>query len=188
MSIAAGIFLSMICACQSGWNGTVVMVSSLRRPATTAGESSPPLNMTFGRSSCAFLRSTETRDPKPTLKSGKRSRGTTTMVMMVRRARRASVSSLRYTIPISRAGILERLRGRIVRSDDLDEDLLEVAFVLLIPQFLEGAFSQQFSGLNNADHVAELLDLGHDVGGENDGFAAVAAFPNEGGNGARGHD
>ncbi len=40
----------------------------------------------------------------------------------------------------------------------------------------------------SANCVAELFDLAHDVGGEDDGFAAVTAFANEGGDGASGHD
>ncbi len=38
------------------------------------------------------------------------------------------------------------------------------------------------------DVVTELFDFGHDVGGKDYGFAVVAAFADEGGDGARGHD
>src|SRR6266487_5699682 len=42
--------------------------------------------------------------------------------------------------------------------------------------------------MDDANGVAELFDFAHDVGGEDDGLAVVAAFANESGDGACGHD
>src|SRR5713226_8442054 len=42
--------------------------------------------------------------------------------------------------------------------------------------------------MDDADDIAELFDFAHDVSGEDNGFALVAAFADESGNGARGHD
>ena len=59
---------------------------------------------------------------------------------------------------------------------------------MLIAKLRESAFGEKFAGLDDADGVAELFDFGHDVRGENDGFAVVAAFVDESSDGARGHD
>src|SRR5216684_10802 len=74
------------------------------------------------------------------------------------------------------------------RIDDFDEDFLEVLLGIFFAQLGEGAFGQELAVVNDADDVAELFDFAHDVGGEDDGFAAVAAFANESGDGAGGHD
>src|SRR5439155_7390997 len=91
-------------------------------------------------------------------------------------------------MPILRADILVSLRGNIVGSDDFDENVLEILFVMLIAKLRKGAFGEKFTGLDDADGVAELFDFGHDVRGEDDGFAVVAAFVDESGDAARGHD
>src|SRR5438034_7368643 len=91
-------------------------------------------------------------------------------------------------MPILRADILVSLRGNIVGSDDFDENVLEILFVMLIAKLRKGAFGEKFTGLDDADGVAELFDFGHDVRGEDDGFAVVAAFVDESSDGARGHD
>src|SRR6267143_3606445 len=52
----------------------------------------------------------------------------------------------------------------------------------------EGAFHQEFAGLDNANGVAEFFDFAHDVRGENDGLAVVAAFADESGDGAGSHN
>src|SRR5437773_11953042 len=88
---------------------------------------------------------------------------------------------------IVRADILVSLRGNIVGSDDFDENVLEILFVMLIAKLRESAFGEKFAGLDDADGVAELFDFGQDVRGENDGFAVVAAFVDESRDGARGH-
>src|SRR6266851_668666 len=72
--------------------------------------------------------------------------------------------------------------------DDFDEDFLEVLLGIFFAQLGEGAFGQQFAVVNDADDVAELFDFAHDVRGEDDGFTAVAALADEGGDGASGHD
>src|ERR1700682_6482288 len=114
--------------------------------------------------------------PNPTLTSGKRIRGAINMVMSVRRWRSASVSSLRYTIPMLRADMSVGLRGDVVRSHDFDENLLEVLLVILVAKLRESAFGEQLAGLDNADGVTKFFDFGHDVCGEDDGFAVVATF------------
>src|SRR5690349_20171556 len=80
------------------------------------------------------------------------------------------------------------LRGGVVGRDDLDEDFLEVVFGVFIAELSESALSEELAGLDDADGVAELFDFGHDVGGENDGFAVVAALADEARDGAGGHD
>src|SRR5207237_6407037 len=45
------------------------------------------------------------------------------------------------------------------------------------------SFGQQPAIMNDADFVAQFFGFAHDVGGENDGFAACPAFANEGNDG-----
>src|SRR5256886_9737171 len=91
-------------------------------------------------------------------------------------------------MPILRADMSVDLRRSVVGSDDFDDNVLEILFVMLIAKLRESAFGEKFAGLDDADGVAELFDFGHDVRGENDGFAVVAAFVDESSDGARGHD
>src|SRR5690349_11878589 len=91
-------------------------------------------------------------------------------------------------MPILRADMSVDLRRSVVGSDDFDENVLEILFVMLIAKLRESAFGEKFAGLDDADGVAELFDFGHDVRGENDGLAVVAAFVDESSDGARGHD
>src|ERR1700721_3987835 len=74
------------------------------------------------------------------------------------------------------------------RANNLDDDFFEIVFVVFGAKFSERAFFEKFAAVNNADVIAEALDFGHDVSGENDGFAAVAAVSDEGYDGAGGHD
>jgi hypothetical protein len=80
------------------------------------------------------------------------------------------------------------LLSSVERSDDLDENLLEVVFVVAIAKFGERTFGEELAGLDDADDVAELFDFAHDVGGEDDGLAALAALANEIDDGASGHN
>src|SRR5882724_8017757 len=80
------------------------------------------------------------------------------------------------------------LLGDIVWRDDFDEDFLEFVFGVFVAELRESALGKELAGLDDADGVAELFDFGHDVGGEDDGFAIVAALANEGSDGAGGHD
>src|SRR5713226_3409722 len=73
-------------------------------------------------------------------------------------------------------------------ADNFDEDFLEVLLGIFFAELREGAFGQKLAVVNDADDVAELFDFAHDVRGEDNGFAAVAAFADEGGDGASGHD
>src|SRR5437773_7513670 len=91
-------------------------------------------------------------------------------------------------MPILRADMSVDLRRSVVGSDDFDENVLEILFVMLIAKLRESAFGEKFAGLNDADSVAELFHFAHDVRGEDDGFAVVAAFVDEGSDGASGHD
>jgi len=79
------------------------------------------------------------------------------------------------------------LLGDIERSDDFDEDLFEILFAIAISEFGERAFGKELAGLDDADHIAEFFDFGHDVGGENDGFAALATLANKFDDGSSGH-
>src|SRR6266478_6412004 len=91
-------------------------------------------------------------------------------------------------MPTLRRDISVGLLGDKMGSDDFDEDFLEFALGVLVAKLGKGAFDKEFTGLNDADGVAEFFDFAHDVRGENDGFAVVAAFADEGGDGAGGHD
>src|SRR5438477_571981 len=91
-------------------------------------------------------------------------------------------------MPILRADILVSLRGNIVGSDDFDENVLEILFVMLIAKLRESTLGEKFAGLNDANGVAELFHFAHDVRGEDDGFAVVAAFVDESGDGSGGRD
>src|SRR5438132_12661828 len=80
------------------------------------------------------------------------------------------------------------LRGNVMWGDDFDEDFLEVVLGVLVAEFGEGAFGEELARLDDAEGVAELLDFTHDVRGEDDRFAVVAAFADERGYRASGHD
>src|SRR5436853_1923735 len=91
-------------------------------------------------------------------------------------------------MPTLRADMSVGLLGNVVGRNDFDEDLLEVAFGVFIAKLRESAFGEKFAGLDDADSVAELFHFAHNVRGEDDGFAVVAAFMDESGDGASGHD
>src|SRR5438552_17758755 len=91
-------------------------------------------------------------------------------------------------MPILPADSAVDLSRSVVGSDDFDENVLETLLVMLIARLRESAFGEKFAGLDDADGVAELFDVGHDVRGENDGFAVVAAFVDESSDGARADD
>src|SRR5712664_477617 len=91
-------------------------------------------------------------------------------------------------MPTLRRDISVGRLGNVVGRDDFDEDFLEVVLGVFVTELSEGAFHQEFAGLDNADGVAEFFDFAHDVRGENDGLAVVAAFADESGDGASGHD
>src|SRR6266576_2480256 len=66
----------MIWSFQLGVSATISNLSSFLSPSTTAGESSPPRSMTLGVSSLALPTRATASEPKPTLRTGKRKRGT----------------------------------------------------------------------------------------------------------------
>src|SRR6267143_2586750 len=80
------------------------------------------------------------------------------------------------------------LLGDVVRRDDLYENFFEFVLGEFVAELAKGAFDKEFSGLNDADGVAEFFDFAHDVGGKDDRLAVVAAFADERGDGAGGHD
>ncbi len=59
---------------------------------------------------------------------------------------------------------------------------------ILRAQIGKSSFGEQFAAVDDADMVAEFFHFAHDVGGKDDGLAGVAAFADETGDGARGHD
>ncbi len=75
-----------------------------------------------------------------------------------------------------------------MRRDDFDEDFFELVLGVFVAKLGERPFDQEFAGLNDANGVAEFFYFAHDVGGEDDGLALVAAFADERSDGARGHD
>src|SRR5260370_29462193 len=91
-------------------------------------------------------------------------------------------------MPMLRRDMSAGLLGNVVGRDDFDEDFRGVVLGVFIAELREGAFGEEFAALDDADDVAELFDVAHDVGGEDYGFAAVAAFADESGDGASGHD
>jgi hypothetical protein len=66
-----------------------------------------------------------------------------------------------------------------VGRDDFDEDFLEVVLAVFFAKLSESAFGKKLTGLDDANGVAEFFDFGHDVCGEDDGFARVATFANK---------
>src|SRR6266851_9459087 len=115
----------------------------------------------------------------PTARTGNRSRGISMVDMRVRRSRSDSSSSLRYTRPTLRRDMSIGLRESVMGSNDLDEDFLEILFVVLIAELVERALGKQFARVDDADGVTELFDFAHDVGRKDDGLAAVAALAGE---------
>src|SRR5258708_10416443 len=91
-------------------------------------------------------------------------------------------------MPTARRFMALGLHLGLKRVDDFDEDFLEVLLGIFFAQLGEGAFGQKPAVVNDADDVEELFDFAHDVRGEDDGLAAVAAFTDEGGDGSGGHD
>src|SRR5215471_4289889 len=79
------------------------------------------------------------------------------------------------------------LRGNVMRSYDLNEDFLEIVFRISLAKLAERTFREQFSGLDDADRVTELLDFAHDMRGKDDRLSAVATFADERRDGACGH-
>src|SRR5579859_2738615 len=91
-------------------------------------------------------------------------------------------------MPTFRRDMSVFLLGDIMRRNDFDEDFLEIMLGIFVAKLGESALGKKLAGLNDADGVAELFDFGHDMGGKDNGFAVVAAFADEGGDGASGHD
>src|SRR5260370_13692255 len=91
-------------------------------------------------------------------------------------------------MPTLRRDISVGFLGDVVGREDLDEDCLEVVLGKLVAELREGAFGEEFAGVDDTDDVAELFDFTHDVGGEDDGFSVVAAFADESGDGAGSHN
>src|SRR5208283_3758634 len=180
--------LLMIWSFQLPASGTTVIWSFLRRPSRNGRESSPPRIMMRGTSSLALPTRVTANEMKPAVSSGKRTNGTLIVEIKVRRSRSASLSSLRYTMPTFRSDISVGLLLDVQRRHNFYEYFFQVLFVVTRAQLGKRAFREDFSGLDDADGVAELCDLAHDVRGEDDRFAPVAAFPDESGDGASGHD
>src|SRR6266852_7245759 len=91
-------------------------------------------------------------------------------------------------MPMLRVDMSVGFLGDVVGRDDFDEDFFQFVLGVFLTELSEGAFHKEFAGLDNADGIAEFFDFGHDVGGEDDGFAVVAAFADESSDGAGGHD
>src|SRR6202158_1395564 len=70
---------------------------------------------------------------------------------------------------------------------DLDEDIFQILFAGSVAQLGEGALGQQPAVVDDPDVIAELFDFAHDMRGENHRLAAIAAFPDETDDRARGH-
>src|SRR6266436_7204425 len=91
-------------------------------------------------------------------------------------------------MPTLRSDISAGLRLEVMGRDNLDEDFFKIALAVFFAELLESAFGEELSAVDDANDVAELFDFAHDVSGEDDGFALIATFADEGDDGARGHD
>src|SRR5689334_15045617 len=91
-------------------------------------------------------------------------------------------------MPMLRADMSVGLRREVMRGHNFDENLLEIVLGIFLPKLSERAFGEELARLDDTDGVAELFDFAHDVGGEDDRLAAIAAFANEGGDGAGSHN
>src|SRR5208283_2380861 len=188
ISTAARISLLMISSFQLDSAATTSILSSFRTPSRILGESAPPSTITLGTSCLAFPIRRAAMVPNPTVKTGNRSSGMTTVEMIVRRSRSHSVSSLRKTNPMFWYDISAGLLPGVEGSNDLDEDFLQVLFVVAGAEFREGALGEELAGLNDADDVAQFLGLAHHMGGKDYGFPPLPAFADEVNDRARGHD
>src|SRR5215475_6407801 len=186
ISTAARISLPTTRFRQSAAAGSTLSFALRLSASTTPGESSPPTIATLAFSFLALPITADITPANPAPSTGIISSGTRKVVMSVRRSRSASVSSLRYTIPMLRQLISDRLF--VVRRDDLHENVFHIAEAVPLAQLLDGSLGQQLSVLDDAYDVAELFHLAHHVGRENHRLAAVAAFPNELDDGPRGHN
>src|SRR5260370_37640145 len=91
-------------------------------------------------------------------------------------------------MPTLRMDMSVGLLGDEVGRDDFDENFFEFVLGVLVAKLVEGVLDKEFTGMNDADSVAELFDLTHDVGGKDDGFATIAAFADESRDGTSSHD
>src|SRR5215472_10768384 len=80
------------------------------------------------------------------------------------------------------------LRGNVMWCDHLNEDLLEIVLGVLLPELRQRAFGEELTGLDDADGIAKLFDLAHNMSRENHGLAVVAAFADKSSDSAGGHD
>src|SRR5260370_35839643 len=88
-------------------------------------------------------------------------------------------------MPTLRSDISAGLRLEVMGRDNLDEDFFKIALAVFFAELLESAFGEELSAVDDANDVAELFDFAHDVSGEDDGFALIATFADEGDDDAR---
>src|SRR6266852_3209370 len=79
---------------------------------------------------------------KPVPMTGITNSGTRNVVISVRLSRSASVNSLRYTIPILRRLMSDRLLRAVVRRDNFHKNLLQIIFSMPLPQLLQCSLGQ----------------------------------------------
>src|SRR5882724_10483193 len=91
-------------------------------------------------------------------------------------------------MPTLRMDMLLDLRIDVEGSDKFDEDLFEVLFAMFLTKLRKSSLGVELAGLDDTDDVAELFHFAHDMRGEDDGLAAVAALTDEGEDGTSGHD
>src|SRR6516165_10115490 len=186
ISTAARIFFSTTWFFQSVSVGTTLILGFPCSASTTAGESSPPMIITLGFSFFALPISADITPVNPAPSTGIMSSGTRNVVISVRRSRSASVSSLRYTTPILRRLISDRLV--VMGGHDLHKDLFHIAYPLPLAKLLDGPFRQQPPVLDDSHDVAQFLHFAHHVRRKDHRFTAVAAFADEFDDGPRRHD
>src|ERR1700682_16447 len=73
-------------------------------------------------------------------------------------------------------------------SHHFHENLLEIDLRIFFAKTCQRPFGKKLPALNDADGVTKLFNFAHDVSGENNGFAEVAALADKCRNSARSHD
>src|SRR6266481_6119678 len=175
ISTAARISFSTTLSLQSPVVRITLILGLCCSAASTPGESVPPTIITFGFSFLALPITADITAVNPVPITGITSSGTRNVVISVRLSRNASVNSLRYTMPILRRLISDRLLRAIVRRNNFHENLLQIVFSVPLPQLFQRSLGQQFTALDDSHDVAEFFHFAHYVRRKDHRLLAVAA-------------
>src|SRR4029077_11935958 len=122
--------------------------------ASSCGESSPPKTMILGVSFSALPTIMTARALNPTIITGNKNSGTSTVEMSVRRSRTHSRNSFRYTMPTALSLIVLDLHLRLQRADDLHENLFQILLAVFFAKVRKSAFREQLAIVNDPYDVA----------------------------------